>query len=80
MWLARDSEGGLLLFISEPVKKKITVNPDFPKYKKTITTWEIPGDNYGYIPIPKRLDTYIWVHFENSPVKVILAPDGYVMQ
>ena len=34
-----------------------------------------PGDNYGYMPIPKQFDTYIWVHFENSPIYVILKPD-----
>lgn len=80
MWLARNSEGGLVLYLNEPKKKKIVVNPDFPKYRKTITTWEIPGNNYGYMPIPKQFDTYIWVHFDNSPVKVMLTPDGYVKQ
>lgn len=75
MWLARDSEGGLLLFISKPVKKQITINPDFPKYRKTITTWEIPGDTYGYMPIPKPFDTYIWVDFDNSPIYVTLKPE-----
>lgn len=75
MWLARDSEGGLMLFISKPVKKTITINPDFPKYRKTITSWEIPGDKYGYMPIPKQFDTYIWVHFDNSPIYVTLKPE-----
>lgn len=64
-----------MLFISKPVQKKITINPDFPKYTKTITTWEIPGDNYGYMSIPKPFDTYIWVHFDNSPVYVTLKPN-----
>ena len=75
MWLARNSDGGLVLYANKPEKKKIVINPDFPKYTKTITTWEIPGDNYGYMPIPKQFDTYIWVHFDNSPVYVSLKPN-----
>lgn len=80
MWLARNSEGGLVLYRNEPKKEKIVINPDFPKYRKTITTWQIPGDNYGYMPIPKQFDTYIWVHFDNSPIHVSLKPDGYLGQ
>jgi hypothetical protein len=30
--------------------------------------------------IPNKDDRYPWVTFENSPVKVKLAPDGYLQQ
>lgn len=78
MYLARNSEGGLVLYLNEPKKKKIVVNPDFPKYKKTIIGWADPIGPYYSLGIPN--DNYPWVTFENSPVKVILAPDGYIMQ
>lgn len=78
MWLARNSEGGLVLYLNRPEKKKIVVNPDFPKYRKEIIDWQDPIGPYYSLGIPK--DNYPWVTFENSPVKVKLSPDGYMMQ
>jgi hypothetical protein len=78
MWLARNSEGGLVLYRNEPKKKKIVINPDFPKYRKEIIDWVDPIGPYYTLGIPN--DAYTWVTFENSPVKVKLAPVGYVKQ
>lgn len=78
MWLARNSAGGLVLYLNEPKKKKIVVNPDFPKYRKEIIDWVDPIGPYYSLGIPN--DNYPWVTFENSPVKVKFAPDGYVKQ
>lgn len=80
MWLARNSEGGLVLYRNEPKKKKIVINPDFPKYRKEIIDWVDPIGPYYSLGIPNKDDNYPWVTFENSPVKVKLAPDGYIMQ
>ena len=74
MYLARESTGGLLLFRDEPTKKKIVLNPDFPEIRKEVTTWETRDSPYGYLAIPN--DMYIWVTFENSPVKVKLVPES----
>ena len=78
MYLARNSEGGLVLYLNKPVKKKIVVNPDFPKHRKEIIGWVDPIGPYYSLGIPN--DMYPWVTFENSPVKVKLAPDGYLQQ
>lgn len=80
MWLARDSEGGLVLYLNKPEKKKIVVNPDFPKYRKEVIAWVDPIGLYYTLGIPNEDDNYPWVTFENSPVKVKLAPDGYIKQ
>jgi hypothetical protein len=72
MWLARDSEGGLVLYLNKPEKKKIVINPDFPKYRKEIIDWKDPIGPYYTLGIPN--DTYPWVTFENSPVEVKLSP------
>lgn len=74
MYLARESTGGLLLFREEPTKKKIVLNTDFPKIRKEVITWETRDSPYGYLAIPN--DIYIWVTFENSPVKVRLVPES----
>ena len=74
MYLARESTGALLLFREEPTKKKIVLNPDFPKIRKEVITWETRDSPYGYLAIPN--DMYIWVTFENSPVKVSLVPES----
>ena len=78
MWLARNSEGCLVLYLNKPKKKKIIVNPDFPKHKRVVIDWVDPIGPYYSLGIPN--DNYPWVRFENSPVKVILAPDRYIMQ
>jgi hypothetical protein len=78
MYLARNSAGGLVLYLNEPKKKKIVVNPDFPKYRREVIDWVDPIGPYYSLGIPN--DTYPWVTFENSPVKVKLTPDGYMMQ
>ena len=78
MWLARSSDGGLVLYLNKPEKKKIVVNPDFPKYRKEVIDWVDPIGPYYSLGIPN--DNYPWVTFENSPVKVMLKPDGYMMQ
>ena len=78
MWLARNSEGGLVLYANKPEKKKIVINPDFPKYRKEVIDWVDPIGPYYTLAVRDR--DYPWVTFENSPVKVILAPDGYIMQ
>ena len=78
MYLARNSDGGLVLYLNEPKKKKIVINPDFPKYRKEIIDWVDPIGPYYSLGIPN--DNYLWVTFENSPVKVKLTPDGYMMQ
>ena len=48
------------------------------KYRKEIIDWVDPIGPYYSLGIPN--DTYPWVTFENSPVKVKLAPDGYLQQ
>ena len=78
MYLARDSEGGLVLYLNKPEKNKIVVNPDFPKYRKEVIVWRDPIGPYYSLGIPN--DAYPWVTFENSTVKVKLAPDGYLQQ
>ena len=80
MWLARNSEGGLVLYLNEPKKKKIVINPDFPKYRREVIDWVDPIGPYYTLGIPNKDDNYPWVTFENSPVKVKLAPDGYLEQ
>lgn len=80
MYLARNSEGGLVLYLNKPEKKKIVVNPDFPKHRKEIIDWKDPIGPYYSLGIPNEDDNYPWVTFENSPVKVKLAPDGYLEQ
>lgn len=80
MYLARNSDGGLVLYLNEPKKKKIVINPDFPKYRKEIIDWQDPIGPYYSLGIPTEDDKYPWVTFENSPVKVKLAPDGYLQQ
>lgn len=76
MYLARESTGGLLLFRDKPTKKKIVINPDFPKIRKEVITWETRDSPFGYIAIPN--DMHIWVRFENSPVEVKLIPKDCV--
>lgn len=80
MWLARNSDGGLVLYLNEPKKKKIVINPDFPKYRKEIIDWVDPIGPYYSLGLHDKDDKYPWVTFENSPVKVKLAPDGYLRQ
>lgn len=72
MYLARTSSGCLILFKDKPTKKKIVINPDFPKYREEVITWEIKGEPYpcGWFVI--KDDTYPEVTFENSPVEVKL--------
>lgn len=72
MWLARNSEGGLVLYLNKPVPNRITINPDFPKYTKVIDGWKDPIGPYYSLGIPN--DNYPWVTFENSPVEVKLSP------
>lgn len=72
MWLARDSEGGLVLYLNKPEKKKIVINPDFPKYKREVITWVDPIGPYYSLGLPN--DNYPWVTFENSPIEVKLSP------
>jgi hypothetical protein len=78
MYLARSSDGVLVLYLNKPEKKKIVDNPDFTKNRKEITVWRDPIGPYYSLRIPN--DNYTWVTFENSPVKVKFAPDGYLQQ
>ena len=74
MWLARDSDGGLILFRDKPTKRTITINPDFPKYKRTYTIWETEDAKHGCNFIALKGDkSYPWVTFENSQVEVELT-------
>lgn len=72
MWLARDSAGSLGLYLNEPKKKKIVINPDFPNCKREIITWRDPEGLYYSMGIPN--DNYPWVTFENSPIEVKFSP------
>lgn len=78
MWLARDSDGGLVLYLNKPEKKNIIVNPDFPKHRREVIVWRDPIGPYYSLGIPN--DKYHWVTFENSPVKVKLTQDGHLKQ
>lgn len=74
MWLARDSAGSLGLYLNEPKKKKIVINPDFPNCRKEIIAWSDPAGPYYSFGIPDKDNNYSWVIFENSPVEVKFSP------
>lgn len=78
MRLARDSVGCLGLYLNEPKKKKIVINPDFPNCRKVIIAWSDPAGLYYSLGIPDKDNSYHWVTFENSPVKVKFTQDKYL--
>jgi hypothetical protein len=60
--------------IVKPKKKKIVVNPDFPKYRREVIDWVDPIGPYYSLGLHDEDDHYPWVTFENSPVEVKLSP------
>jgi hypothetical protein len=70
-YLARDSQGGLILFDQKPTKKKYVYNEDFPKYKIEEMGWTTPDwEKYGIGIMPVDKNLYPEVTYENSPKKV----------
>lgn len=70
-YLARDSEGGLILFNQKPTKKTYVYNEEFPKYRIEIKGWTTPDyEKYGigFLVINKEL--YSEITYENSPRRV----------
>lgn len=70
-YLARDSQGRLILFDQKPTKKTYVCNEDFPEHRVELKGWTAPDYEkfgIGFLVIDKEL--YPEVTYENSPKKV----------
>lgn len=75
-YLARDSQGGLILFNQKPTKKTYIYNEDLPEHRIEIKGWTTPNyEKYGrgFLIVNSKL--YLEVTYKNSPKKVTFKID-----
>ena len=65
MWLARDEDGVLQLFVTDEA-------PTLGVYER-IRVWISADGDYDGIPLDRN--KYLWVTYQNSPVKIKIVPE-----
>jgi hypothetical protein len=70
-YLARSSQGGLVLFNQKPTKKTYVYNEDLPEYRIELKGWTTPEyEKYGRGFLVVNRELYPEITYENSPKKV----------
>ena len=67
MWLARDEDGVLQMFVTDEA-------PVLGVYER-IRVWISDDDSCSCDGIPLDRNKYPWVTFQNSPVKIKIVPE-----
>ena len=65
MWLARDEDGLLQMFVTDEAP--------VPDVHERVKVWRSVDDDYDGIPLDRN--KYPWVTYQNSPVKIKIVPE-----